>query len=107
MVTQPERERLETALEEALAELHELDRRLGHKGDYGLGKGDPAIYEWELNLARRQKVKKKVNSIQEALRRMADGEYGICRSCQQSIDPARLEVLPYTELCIKCAQANR
>ena len=107
MATPAEKKRLETALEEALAELHELNRRLGHKGDYGLGKGDPAIYEWELNLARRQKVEKKVNSIREALRRVTDGEYGTCQSCQQPIDPARLEVLPYTALCIKCAQMNR
>ncbi len=107
MATQTERERLEAALEEALTQLRELEKRLGHKGDYGLGKGDPAIYEWELNLARRQKAEEKVTSIREALRRLADGKYGICQSCQQRIDPARLEVLPYTEWCIKCAQANR
>jgi DnaK suppressor protein len=32
------------------------------------------------------------------------GNYGICERCGQQIDPARLEALPDTTLCLKCKQ---
>ena len=31
------------------------------------------------------------------------GTYGICESCQSAIPVARLEVLPYTTLCVSCS----
>jgi DnaK suppressor protein len=41
------------------------------------------------------------------LARLDQGDYGICEICGQVIDPARLEILPHTTLCVRCAQANR
>jgi len=40
-----------------------------------------------------------------ALERMNDGLYGICESCATPIDPARLEVVPYSSRCSRCAKA--
>jgi hypothetical protein len=42
----------------------------------------------------------------EALIRLDNGSYGICESCGHSIAPARLEALPFTRYCVKCAEAN-
>jgi DnaK suppressor protein len=102
-----EQERLEQALEETLAKIEQLNRKLADKADYGIGKGGSTIYEWEFNLALRQSLEAKAKSIRAALRKMQDGNYGICEMCGQEIDAERLAVLPHTTLCIKCAQTRR
>ena len=98
---------LEKELKAALAELADLDKKLEVKGDYGLGQGDPAIVQWELNLALRNRVEKKVEEIKKALKRLDEGTYGICEVCGKQIEEGRLEVLPYTTLCSRCAQFRR
>jgi RNA polymerase-binding transcription factor DksA len=37
-----------------------------------------------------------------ALQSISDGEYGICESCQEDIDPRRLEAEPTVTLCVQC-----
>ena len=98
------RQELERQLEQACGELAQLEERLESKGDYGLGRGDPLIIRWELNLALREEMKRKVEQLEEALERAKEGNYGVCESCGQLIDPERLEVLPSTTLCIRCAR---
>lgn len=46
----------------------------------------------------------RIHEIQQALRRMDEGEYGICESCQDWISYARLEQKPEADLCEKCAR---
>jgi hypothetical protein len=41
-----------------------------------------------------------------ALDRMEQGTFGICESCGQPITSARLEAIPYTRFCVKCAEVN-
>jgi DnaK suppressor protein len=98
------REYLEEELRKARRELAQLDDRLESRGDYGLGKGDPLIVRWELNLALKDDMEQKVEALEEALQRLDEGDYGICESCGQAIDPARLRVLPRTSMCIECAR---
>ena len=57
---QATREHLERRLRETRQELAQLDERLESKGDYGLGRGDPLIVRWELDLALREKMEEKV-----------------------------------------------
>ncbi|MGD8399196.1 MAG: TraR/DksA C4-type zinc finger protein [Anaerolineae bacterium] len=97
-------ERLRQELDETLAELARLEERLEGKGDYGLGKGDPSIYEWEMCLALKQRAENKAKSLRQALQKAAEGDYGVCEVCGQPIDPARLAILPDTKRCIECAQ---
>jgi RNA polymerase-binding transcription factor len=98
------KERLQQELDETLAEIARLNERLERKGDYGLGKGDPSIYEWEMCLALKQRAESKAQSLQVALRKAEEGDYGICEVCGEPIDPARLAIVPHTKRCIKCAQ---
>ncbi len=97
--------RLENELAIALAEVDQLDKKLESKADYGLGKGDPNIYEWELNLALRQKMEGKIRSIKSALRKIEKGTYGQCERCGEAIDPERLKILPHTTFCVRCARS--
>jgi RNA polymerase-binding transcription factor DksA len=98
------RERLQQELQETRNEIARLEARLERKGDYGLGKGDPSIYEWEMCLALKQRAESKARSLEVALRKAEEGDYGQCEVCGQPIDPARLAILPHTKRCISCAQ---
>lgn len=46
---------------------------------------------------------REIEEIREALGRMDAGTYGACASCGAAIGDARLEVVPYTSVCIACA----
>jgi DnaK suppressor protein len=45
-----------------------------------------------------------LQQIDEALRRMKEGTYGICRRCGNPIPYARLEMIPWTDLCHMCSR---
>lgn len=45
---------------------------------------------------------KTLTQIEEAMQRLANGMYGKCVHCGESIDPERLEVLPYATHCFYC-----
>ncbi len=47
-------------------------------------------------------VADEVQQVQAAMRRQAEGVYGICETCGEQIDPARLEVRPHATTCIAC-----
>ncbi|WP_455210962.1 TraR/DksA family transcriptional regulator [Kaarinaea lacus] len=45
---------------------------------------------------------KELKGINAALRRINDGEYGVCIDCAKEISAARLEINPAAERCIDC-----
>lgn len=102
-----ERQRLERELARARAEFQQLEEKLKHKADYGLGRGGGTIYEWEFQLALRESLQQKVQSLETALRKLEGGAYGICERCQGPISPERLDILPHTTLCIDCARKRQ
>jgi len=38
----------------------------------------------------------------DALRRLDEGEYGVCANCEKPIARARLEIRPEATLCVAC-----
>jgi RNA polymerase-binding transcription factor DksA len=42
--------------------------------------------------------------INDALRRVYRGQYGVCESCSQPIARARLEAMPHARLCVRCKE---
>ena len=50
----------------------------------------------------RDRERKLITKIKEALKRMDDGEYGICEECGDDITIARLKARPVTTLCVSC-----
>lgn len=101
------RDRLLTERAEVLKELEQLRGRLETKGDYELGEGDPMIYQWELNLALRERAEQHLAEIEEALEQLEMGMYGRCERCGKPIEPERLAVLSHTTVCSQCAQRRR
>ena len=50
----------------------------------------------------RDRERKLINKIREAIERLDEGEYGVCESCGEDIGEARLRARPVTTLCIEC-----
>lgn len=47
-----------------------------------------------------------VYEIDEAIRRLDTGRYGICEDCGCEIEKLRLKALPFVRLCVKCQSAQ-
>ncbi len=53
-------------------------------------------------VSRTQDLERQLREIDRALERMERGTYGLCEQCGTPIDPARLEFMPETPLCVTC-----
>ncbi len=49
-------------------------------------------------------AREELKKIQAAMIRLDEGEYGICIECGLPIKEGRLEVYPYADECIDCAE---
>lgn len=45
-----------------------------------------------------------LEAIEAALIRIEEGRFGICEECEQPIPKTRLNALPHTPHCVKCAE---
>lgn len=96
----------------ALLEEHELERenaRLAETAaerspDPTSAEGGSMVFEYEKDLSVDANTEDLLRKAEYALGRLEQGEFGICESCGIAIPLARLEVLPYTTLCVECAQ---
>jgi DnaK suppressor protein len=43
--------------------------------------------------------------VEEALDRVASGDFGFCLACEQPIPPKRLQALPWARYCVPCQEA--
>jgi len=46
-------------------------------------------------------------AIEEALDRIEQGTYGMCRDCGEPIAEARLNAIPWTRVCITCKEKQK
>lgn len=44
-----------------------------------------------------------ISMIKQALTRIENGEYGTCQVCGKPINIERLKIIPYSNMCVKCA----
>jgi DnaK suppressor protein len=65
---------------------------------------DRATLESDRNfiLRIRDRERKLIAKIREAVQRMEDGTFGLCESCGDEIGLDRLKARPVTTLCIEC-----
>lgn len=45
-----------------------------------------------------------LRKIEYALRMVKDGTFGSCEECEETINPDRLEALPWATMCVKCQE---
>ena len=61
-------------------------------------------FEQEFTLGLMEAEGDTLDSIEAALERINDGQFGRCVQCDGQIAKARLNAIPYTPVCIKCAE---
>lgn len=60
-------------------------------------------FEQEFTLSLMQTEGGTLEKIEGALERVEDGTYGQCEECGGKIPKKRLDAIPYTAMCVKCA----
>jgi len=68
-----------------------------HQADMGTDTDESEKRVYLLN-----KEIEKLKLINEALKRIYDGSYGICEICGEYIPEKRLKIVPYASYCIEC-----
>jgi DnaK suppressor protein len=66
------------------------------------GEGGTLAIDRERDLALAMQAISITEEIDDALRKLERGTYGVCETCGQNILKARLEALPYARQCIAC-----
>jgi DnaK suppressor protein len=108
---------LEEKKEQLLAQLANVGHKVAGEGnnfeasypDYG----DPAsiedsaneVADYTTNLSFERDLENELRSIEKALRRVAEGQYGVCTYCNQDIEKERLKVRPESTACVSCKKA--
>ena len=64
--------------------------------------GATEAFELEKRLALERRVSGLLSEVEHALQKLEKGTYGLCDICGQSVEMARLEVLPQANLCLSC-----
>lgn len=95
-----------TELEEKLQQLKasrqpSLEGREGSPFGKREEEADEAL-ELEKRLVLERRLKNSLAEVEHALQKYEDGTYGLCDSCGQPIEQARLEALPQANLCLSC-----
>jgi DnaK suppressor protein len=96
--------KLERVRQEILEDLEHLRADLRNMAEPSADEADVDAYEREKTWALVQRLRQKLDSVERALQLAQAGTYGVCQGCGERIDPARLEILPETSLCLKCQQ---
>ena len=96
---------LETELEEAL----EGDKKDGEKVvelDTSIGRLSrmDAMQSQQMALELRRRREQQLLRVQNALKRMNRGTYGVCGKCRAPMPEERLEIQPEAVLCVRCSE---
>lgn len=71
-----------------------------HMADHGTEN-----FDRELALSLASTRQDSVYAIEDAIRRIDEGEYGTCQACEKPIERPRLKALPFAKTCVTCQQA--
>jgi RNA polymerase-binding transcription factor DksA len=96
-----------------MARLAQLERHLHEIETDRRRVANPLDPDWEDQASTRQNDavldklaagdRQQITAIRAALTRMAEGTYGICRTCEEPIAPQRLTAMLYATQCLECA----
>ncbi len=98
------KELLSTMLDEALQKGEATIEDMTDSPEVFADPADRATAESDraFTLRLRDRERKLIKKIQNALDRLEKGEYGICEECGEDISVQRLKARPVTKLCINC-----
>mgnify|MGYP000947744531 CR=1 FL=1 len=93
-------EEMKSLMSEADKTVHEMADDASHFPDPTDRATQESDRTFELRI--RDRERKLLNKIKEAIDRLENDEYGICEDCGGEISEARLKARPVTTLCIDC-----
>ena len=99
MLLQMRKELLQDVSESMRAESDHLKHDIGDFYDHASSDRDR-----ELALMLADREREKLTFVDDALKRIEQGTYGICESCEEDIDKERLMAMPFTKLCLSCQE---
>ena len=77
----------------------DVNSRQGDLADQASGNN-----EVHIQLKLKQTDAKILQAIEDALKRIENGTFGVCRDCGEPIAEARLNAIPWTRVCISCKE---
>lgn len=103
---------LETERDELRAQLGELkaaprDPMAAVSFGKRVGEGTSQAVERITQVDAAKKLDAKLKDVERALEKLDEGTYGSCDVCAEPIPPERLEAIPGSVLCVRCASARR
>ncbi len=80
----------------------------GDLSAYTLHMADMAAdtYERELSMNIVSSEQELLYQIDDALKRIDDGSYGVCIQCNKPITMSRLKAVPYASMCVACQRTK-
>jgi DnaK suppressor protein len=82
-----------------------MENNSGRQGDMAdQASGNNEVH---IQLKLKQTDAKILQAIDDALRRIEEGTYGVCRDCGEPIASARLNAIPWTRVCISCKEKQK
>ena len=82
------------------------DSSLRREDDVNHSEDGSDAFDRLFSLERAGGVQQRIYAIDEALREIDEGTYGICQSCESLIRKQRLLALPFARNCIECQSAQ-
>lgn len=61
-------------------------------------------YDREFNLELAANERRLIYELDDAIKRIEEGSFGVCEDCKCVITKTRLKALPYARLCLKCQE---
>jgi len=89
--------------------LTERIKKLKVYPDYGnIGEDNlQEVIDYENNVSIEEQLDLVLQKVNKALDAIENGTYGECRKCQTAIEEGRLEIMPYSDLCVTCEQHSK
>lgn len=97
-------QKIKQELEGKLARLKDKIVRLAKIPRFGDSQDDNAqeVTETANNVGLKADLQIEVKEIEQVLKMVDKGKYGICQKCGQSIEPNRLKLIPTAVNCANC-----
>ncbi len=104
-------EGIEAALEEKRAQLEADLARMSEPPDepggisFGkrVGEGTSLAVDRLMQVEAHDQLQTVLVDVRRAQAKIEEDSYGICDRCRATIPPERLEILPWSVLCVRCA----
>jgi len=61
-------------------------------------------YDREFSLGLASNDRQSLYELEDALKKIEDGSFGVCEDCKHLITKVRLKAVPHARLCVKCQE---